>query len=412
MHRRLAALVAAGVFLLAALHTNSAAPNLQADGWSAPIALSSQSDWIGDVSLAVSADGTAHVVWDDGGQLFHAYGSPTVNPTPAAIAYGESPSLAGGAGSAALLAFASLAGEQYDIYVSHWDGAGWSLPTSVLPTDGDSFAPSADWNGTSGAVAWAETVEDSTEVYLSRSEDGGPWLGGAVPLAEGDAPDVCLDAQGVHVSFQARDPLTGRLDIWHTQYYGPDWSVPTAVSGMPDADSSGVRLACWGGQPHAAWQQAAEGGYNIWFAARSAEGWSLPEAASGGSDAFSPELAASAGSMHLAWAESSAVGYRPWAGDTWGAAVPLGPRDGEVLDVALDAAADGTVHLAWVEMQSDGTTQVFYSWRGSPVTPTPSTTLTRTSTPTSTPSPTPTSTATPRAVHRRFLPIVFRQSGF
>ncbi len=398
MRRRLIALAAAGAFLLAALHCYSAAHKLQADGWAAPIALSSESEWIGGVSVAVSADGTVHVVWEDGGQILHACGSPIVNSTPAAVAYGESPSLAGGAGSAAHLAFIALAGEQYDVYVSHWNGIGWSLPSSIMPTGGDSFAPSVDWNGTAGAVAWTEQVaEGSTEIYLARSEDGGPWLGGAVPNAGGDAPHVCLDAGGVHLSFQARDLLTDKLDIWYAYHDGTGWSVPTAVSGTPDADSSGGTLACWGGQPHAAWQQEVDGGYSIYFATRNVSGWSVPEPVSSGGDGFSPDLAADAsGGMHLAWAESNAVGYRPWAGDAWGAEAPIGPRAGEILDVALGAAPDGTVHLAWVEMQGDGTTQVFYSWRAAPVGPSP------------TPSPTPTS----QPAHRRFLPVIFRQSGF
>ena len=69
MRRGLLALTVLAACFVGAAHVYSTDSSLQADGWATPVVLSSASEWIGDVSLAASADGTVHVVWDDGGTL-------------------------------------------------------------------------------------------------------------------------------------------------------------------------------------------------------------------------------------------------------------------------------------------------------------------------------------------------------
>lgn len=375
-----------------------------ATGWSTPIPLGSASAGIADVSLAVSEAGVVHVVWEDDGRLLHAYGAPTVNPGAAEVALGMSPALIGGQGSAAHVAFADRFGAQMDIYEADWDGSGWSLPVSLLSTPEDSFAPAADRWDTLLAVAWTESGAAYDEIYLATRSSPGPWFGGAVPGASGNAADVCLDGQGIHLLFQQIDAGTLKQHLWYTVRIGMDWSLPVSVSNEPALNASAGRLACSAGSAHAVWQQETATGYRIYYAAGSSAGWGAAAQVSGPADAFSPDLAQGGdGSLHLAWAQADAVAYRRWSAGAWGATETV-PASGWIVDVAIGAAPNGTVHLAWAELGDDGLVRVMYAWRAA-VSPTPM--------PTATPTPTATKTATPTATRppaakRIFLPVVFR----
>ena len=397
---RRAVLVFTVLSLLAAASVQ-AGPNtvqLQSLGWSAPVPLSAVSAGIVDVSLAVSEGGTVHVIWDDGGRLFHAFGAPVAGSPASEIAYGESPALTGGQGSAAHLAFGAPAGSRNDVYASDWTGSAWSLPVGVLPTEGESSAPAIDRLGDQLAIAWAEAT-DLGDIYLATREGGGSWVGGAALGAAGGAPDVCLDAAGVHVLFQDRDPLTGKTDLWYALRNGRGWSLPVSVSNSPDWNSYAGRLACLAGQVHAIWQQATVSGYQIQHATGSGSGWGAATAVSAMGDAFSPDLAASGSTLHLAWAQTGVVAYRRWSGGNWGTVETMGVS-GYALDVAVGAAPDGTVHLAWVELGAGGTARVMYAWRAAAE---PTSTPTRTSTATITRTPTATSTWTATATQTRTL---------
>lgn len=380
-----------------------------ASGWSAPILLGAASAGIADVALAVSEAGVVHVVWEDDGRLLHAHGAPTVNPAAGEAAEGTNPALVGGQGSTAHLAFAAGFGGPMDIYEADWDGSAWSLPTSLLSTEGDSFAPAADRWDTLLAVIWTERGAAFDEVYLATRSSPGPWLGGAVPGVAGSAADGCLDGQGIHVLFQQMDPGTRKQQLWYTVRVGMGWTLPVSVSNAAAFNASAGRLACSAGSAHAVWQQETATGSQIYHAVGSSAGWESPVAMSGPA-AFSPDLAQGAdGSLHLAWAQKGAVAYRRWAGESWGAEETV-PASGFLVDVAVGAAPNGTVHLAWAELGDDGLVRVMYAWRAAG-TPTPTATATPSRTPTATATRTPSATPTatrPPIVRRIFLPVMFR----
>lgn len=391
------------LLITAAVRAQVGAP-ASAVGWSTPISLGSASAGIADVSLAVSEAGVVHVVWEDDGRLLHAYGAPTVNPGAAEAALGISPALTGGQGSAAHLAFANRSGSQMDIYEADWDGSGWSLPVSLLSTSQDSLAPAADRWDTLLAVAWTERGAAYDEIYLATRSGAGPWFGGAVPGTSGNASDVCLDGQGIHLLFQQIDTGTLKQQLWYTVRAGLGWSLPVSVSNAPDVHAMAGRLACSEGTAHAVWQQETATGYSIYYAAGSSEGWGTAAQVSGSANAFSPDwVQGGDGSLHLAWVQVDAVAYRRWRAGTWGA-IETVPASGWIMDVAVGAAPDGTVHLAWAELRDDSLVRVMYAWRAA-VSPTPTPTATRT--PTATKTATPTATRPPAAKHI-FLPVVFR----
>ncbi|GAB4506324.1 MAG: hypothetical protein Kow00123_04620 [Anaerolineales bacterium] len=390
MRRSIVAVCILCLLVTAAARAQVGAPApASATGWAAPIVLGSASGGIIDVALSVSESGEVHVVWEDGRRLFHAHGSPTVNPAAGEVAEGESPALVGGQGSAAHLAFAAELGGQADIYEADWAGGVWSLPVSLLSTVEGSLTPAADRLGTLLAVVWTEHSTAYDEVFLATRNGAEPWTGGAVPGVSGSAPDVCLNAQGVHVLFQQVDLLTRKTQLWYTARVGVDWSLPVSVSNAPAFSASAGRLACSAGSAHAVWQQETATGYQIYYAAGSSAGWGTAMPISDATDAFWPDMATGAdGSLHVAWAQTSAVAYRRWVAGNWGATETL-PVSGKVLDVAMGVSPSGVVHLAWAELGDDGLVQVMYAWRAADT-------------------PTPTATPTRTATRRVFLPVVFR----
>lgn len=373
---------------------------VQSAGWSVPVQLSAASAGIVDVSLAVSEGGMVHVVWEDEGRLFHAFGTPTIVSPAAETAYGESPDMAGGQGTTVHLTFAARSGSQLDVYESDWSSNSWSLPAGIMPTTDDSFAPAIARLGSELAVVWAEAT-DLGDLYLSTRTEGAAWVAAAISGASGSAPDICLDTRGIHVLLQDRDPVTGKADLWYTMQTGVNWSLPMSVSNSPDWNSSAGRLVCLAGQTHAIWQEATTSGYQIQYATGTSLGWGAATVISPPGDAFSPDMTASGADLHAAWAQTGAVAYRPWSGGVWGDIETLNVA-GYVLDTAVGVSPDGTVHLAWVELDSGGTTKVLYSWRaeGDP-TPAPTATSTHTASRTSAPTATPTATRTHTATATR-----------
>lgn len=390
MRRALALAIAFSVFLSLAASARAPLAASEAAGWAPAKPISAEAFLIGSVALAVSGNGTVHAVWEDGGQLLHAYGSPAVASSPAQFAYGESPALVGGSASAVHLAFTQEFGDVYNVYAADWNGSAWSLPTSPLSTPADSSAPSIARYGARTAIAWSDDTPDAPTVYLATRDGSAPWTAGPVDYAVGELPDICADASGTHLLFQSRDLLTDIPDVFYTRWSGISWTLPVSVSDTADVDAATLgRLGCLGSERLAAWQQQSRSAYRIYGATGSASGWSEPQVLSGSEQSFSPAIATAPDSAaHLAWAEPEAVGYRQRTGGVWQAIERLNRAPNSVVNVAVAVAPNGNVHLAWVEITEEGTSRVMYTWKQGtvPVTPTP--------------------TATPH--HRVYLPVIFR----
>lgn len=211
----------------------------------------------------------------------------------------EQPALALAPGGAVWLAWREGPNDAGEIYVSRWDGSGWSgagqPPRARLSaTPGESAEPQiavAPEAPASPCVAWLERTAAGPQIYLRRWEAGawaelggsgsGAGLSGAGPAAGAAAsrPALALGPQGPLVAW-AHD-LSGKRALRVRRWGGSAWeplgSGPTSAS---PATGSHPELALdEGGNPVVAWVQTRGGSQGIHLARWRGSAWeSLGEA--------------------------------------------------------------------------------------------------------------------------------------
>lgn len=325
-------------------------------------------------TLTVSPDGVVHVVWEEGPFLYHRYRDHGVWSQPAFVATGEAPALTIGPDGAVHLVWSNEFGGNYEIYYSVWDEAGWSLPRNVSHTSGVSLAPEVAV-GDDGVrhVVWTDNTPGYPVVYHASSSDGLIWSTFPIPSGSGLAPVVALGSQEtitrvLHVAWQDADEVTGRYEVFHTQWDGVDWSLPENVSDSPSRDSRLPDLTTGpDGKAHLVWEEVAEAA-EVYYSGGRQGAWSLQEDVSeSGVDSLLPSLAVDEeGNRHVAWDEVSEVLSRAWRGGSWGDRDMVAANPAGISDPALWVGPGPVLHIAWAEAGESGRWRVYYSFRRLP----------------------------------------------
>jgi lysophospholipase L1-like esterase len=309
-------------------------------GWQPARPLSASPEVFEDSpSLAFVPDGTsgettAWAAWaastgTDQAEIYvsHWLGDSWASPEPVpgtGMLRGDQPFLAAGPDGELWLAWIGHDGIDREVYVSHWDGASWSLPLLVGRDDQDPMAY-------------------DTHPRLAVDGSGRAWL--------------------VWVSYE------GSLnDEIHASYWdGSAWSPQQPIS-MPD-DTPDVWPAIAldaEGQPWVAWQGAETDDLGRWRIYLShwdsqVSSWSDESHASSSPhlplEERRPSLAFdSKGFLHLAWAvlgEGSGIARTIWDRDGW--AAPTWLETGAPVD-SLAVVAGGVPALYWLASAGDGAT--------------------------------------------------------
>ncbi len=362
--------------------------------WAEPINISNTAADSHSPAIAVDGNGVAHVVWEDGGEIYHSYGSDGSWSVPARVATGEEPAIAIDGSNTPHLVFSNEIGGNYEIYYCFWDGSAWSLPRNVSDTSGGSFAPDIAWamDGTIHVV-WADNTPGYSVIYHAYSTDGISWVSAPIPSATGSAPSVALGSDGlVHLVWQERDSPTSPYEIYHCQWDGEAWSLPENISDTPDDHSIAADIAAADdGTVHLVWQEMVGGKFEIYYSGGEGGFWSLPENISETpADSYLPRIAIDGdNNRHVAWDEGSVLLYRRWQTEAsdWSNVTGIGDDPHGIAEVALCVDAEGTVHVVWAEFVAANNWDIYYSYQ--------------------TPAPTPSPTATPTS-YRIHLPYIFR----
>lgn len=395
--------------------------------WSEPVALSDAQIEAPAPQVALSGDGTVHVVWQADEQVMHRRIQSAGPSTTVSAAYGYSPALAGGVGPAAHLAFLERTDGWTDVYYAAWDGESWSLPVNVSLTGSVLFSPSIAVDGATVRIAWADGALGDPMIFVAESTDGWSWTFSIVDGSWGaESVSLCVGPGAQpRVVWQAPDLLTDRYDVYYSQLGPAGWSLPESVSDTPDADSAAPRLVSVGGVNHVLWQESVGGRFEVWHVSGTVGAWSFPSAVSQGSDAALAPWAdvVLAGGVIACWTRPTGVQVRERTAGVWAAVETVATSVTGVLDARVAAAASGAVHLVWAAATGEGEWQVMYSRRdGGAGTPTPTVTGTRTASPTAThtaartatvtatQTATPTVTSTPRPQRRAWLPVVWHSA--
>jgi hypothetical protein len=316
-----------------------------------------------------------HVVWEEGGHVYHRMSHGGVWSSIRSIATGEQPSIVVDGSGMAHVVFVNEFDQNYEVYYCRWNGSNWSLPRNVSNTSGVSSAPSIAIEP-SGVlhVVWADNTPGYSVIYHAYW-NGTYWLNEPIPYATGGAPAIAVSASGlVDVLWQDRDAPDLPYEIYHSQWNGQEWSLPENLSDSASEQSIIPSVATdQNDQIHVTWQEKVNGRYVIYYTYGQVSYWSIPEPVSGDSaDAYLPiavvrpplqgNATASGGAVYVGWDESTLAVYRSKnaAGGEWSQpntllTDPLGVAE---LQLAMDGA--GLFHAVWSERIAADNWEIFY----------------------------------------------------
>jgi len=351
-----------------------------ASPWLAPVRLSPPGSEAGHPTLAISADGLVHVLWEDRGHLWYAAGHGSAWSAPVQQLSGITPELVR-AGDLLHLVYVNPVGTWRQIYYRTWHNGTWSIPRPLSSPGADCEQPRLAASPAGGlAVIWARSGSDWPVLYLATSADG---LRTELPLMLGDTPTqgrfpvLAVDPAGtLHAAWEAPSDGEPATEVYHAWRAAQDWfgafyvsDSPATPSTRPDAVADSV------GNIHFVWQEGGPNAGEIYYVAQgqgASEGLAI---SSSQGQARAPRLAIDGGdNLHVVWDEGTALHYRRGS-----AAAQLWQPDEtvatalEIRDAAVAVDAQGGVHVVWAAREPDGSLSIYYSQRaaGQPATATP-----------------------------------------
>lgn len=350
-----------------------AAPD--APTWSSPYNVSNSSDVESEMpALTVTDSGVAHVVWEEGGELYHSYRAAGSWSDPSQVPYtgtSEQPALEAGPGERVHLVYVDDVDIFYaDVFYTVWDGSTWSLPKNVSQT-----AESGEFSQVSGSpdialapdgsihVVAVEHTASGKKIFYGRSDDGSAWpVYAAISSAYGEDPSVDVaDRDTVYVAYKHET----EHDVYVLNGTISDWSLPQNISNTPGTFSTAPDLALGSnGAPEIVWQETLTDTHQILYSR--GEAWtSVIELSADSTGGFMPSLSIDIfGHRHVAWNDE---GYpfvirHTWTSDplTWSTPEPVYSTALPIEDVGLDVGRDGVVHAVWTEVRA-GNGEILYA---------------------------------------------------
>ncbi len=298
-------------------------------------------------AVAMTQQGSIHIVWEqDGGLWYRNWRNGAWSTIEQVAAEGETPTLAADPyGEIVYLAWGQEFGGNYEIFSRKWDSVnGWSASHNVSSNDGGSSSPDLAV-GRDGKVhlIWADTTPGASVLYHAISADGESWpVALPIPNAKGGEPAIAIDADGVlQVAWQYRASFAENLRIWTTSYENGAWQSPLALTDgarqafAPDMAANSGRVAL-------AWQE----GSDVKLASLRTNGWQVAVTQNGEDPAVTL-----AGNGGLEWAWETNAGLSSQFG--WDSlTTPASWSDPSGTDLALASAGDA-IGVVWVEKQGD-----------------------------------------------------------
>lgn len=304
-------------------------------------------------AVAVAADGTVHVAWEQADGIWYRRRLNQVWQNAVQVSVeGEHPAVAVSS-QRVIVAWSQEFGGRYEIFVRSWDDAsGWQNPLEVSHTDGSSVMPVLAV-GPSGDVhlLWADTTPGASTIYHAISSDGGLTWPVATPIADalGNNPTAVFDANGDLVAaWQYRASFAEKLRVWTSRYHDGVWSPPAPLT---DGSQHALAPALGAGdaQLALAWQEGDAVKLALW---RSND-WQLVAAQTGDR----PAVAITRQAV-VQWAWETADGLASQFGrDGWTTPVTWVQADPQSGDLVMAAHGDDIIR-AWTATQS-GASQVF-----------------------------------------------------
>jgi hypothetical protein len=369
------------VFFSRSYASPAARPFSQLNGsWATPVAISDGSE-PDNPDIAVCADGTVHVVWEQDRRIWHNYRAPGGDWQGPTVAFGSGvtelqyPTIAAaisGSECVVHLAWMQDWGATTDIFYARWESGDWQLSQNVSGTEGQSLHPDI-------------AVTSAGEPRIVWAEGGTPWVFLGVPgrsaapirgeFVKGDFPSLVIDTEDrAHFTWQRQDTLLDPPDIYYWWEGLELWEV--IISGPSDNPSSQPQIIMMAGKPLIIWLEKIGDRREI-YASQSTEfgNWEQPVSLCKSCEVkrgSPPAVAASNnGPVHVAWPDKNpdAIAYVTlWPVEgrlaLEGLSDPTFISNGgsEAQSPGVAVSLDGSrVYLVWVEADSDGSTRIYFT---------------------------------------------------
>ena len=320
-------------------------------------------------ATAMAPDGTLHVLWEEGTDIYHSYRRDGFWFLPERVATGERPSIVVDKEGTPHAIFSNEFGGNWEIYYVTWRYETWSLPRNISHTSGISGNPRLAMapDGTLHA-AWADTTPGYSVIYYARRL-GNYWVNNRIPSARGGAPTLVVDArERIHVAWQDQDTPFGAFDIYYSCWDGSDWSLPENISFNNSAHSAICDLGLdKDGTAHLVWEEQVDDGWQVFYCYGQVGFWSVPADISQAPQEchLAHIVVTPQDYLHVAWCEGTVVrsGRKGAAASGWFPAETIAGNALGVEDVALTAGDGGEVHAVWAARTATGQRDIFHGER-------------------------------------------------
>ncbi len=278
------------------------------------------------VTVVSTSSGETHVVWEEGGRLYHTWRDVRrVWHSPRLVYYGTSPSLAVDPHGVVHMVFAQDVIGNFEIYHTVFNGTMWSLPTNVSHTRAHSYSPHIGV-GPDGAlhVVWTDRTGGQDRVYHAILQ-GQVWVDAPLPNAWGKSPTLEIDTRNVgHVIWQQRN-IHGLWDVYHMSGISDVWQLPQNISDNSNANSVAPQAVVdredW---THVVWLEDAATGPRLMYSVGRDQGWLWPQSlARGPVEDVSLSTSEQGMYIHVWWADTQGWWERWRASTAWRWSAPL-----------------------------------------------------------------------------------------
>ena len=339
--------------------------------WSEAVNLSNSAADSRAPVVALAPDGTVHVLWEEGEEIYHSYRTGDSWASPTRVATGERPTLVVDGNGTPHALFANEFGGNWEIYYVRWDGSRWTLPRNISYTSGASGMPHIALapDGVLHAV-WADTTPGYSVIYHGRQQ-GMFWVNQPIPSARGSVPTLAIDRQGqLHVVWQDQDTPSSPFEIYYSRWDGEEWSLPENISATAGAHSAIADLCLdRQGTAYLVWEEEDDGGWQIYHSYGQVGYWSVPANISQSANEchLASIVVTPQDYLHVAWEEGTTLQSRRKGAKAsdWFPAETIATNPLGLGDVALAAASDGRVHAVWAGRMAGGQRDIFHSERPS-----------------------------------------------
>ncbi|NPA90588.1 MAG: hypothetical protein GXO55_03955 [Chloroflexi bacterium] len=327
-----------------------------------------------DVQVLALPSGAVHVVWEDGGWIYHAWQEPDgVWHAPTRIFFGITPAVAFDQDNVIHMVFVAKVVGNYEIYYTSFRDGHWSWPRPISFTPGASYSPRlAVTISPKGElhVVWNDTSKGRDIIYHAVFDhDRNIWLNAPLPSARGKSPIIYVDREGTfHVVWQGPD-ADGVRNVFYMYCQGGRWALPRNVSHSTHPSTGAQSVLDSQENIHIVWKEMTYAGNAMYYTVGRGDHWLRPERITVGHvDHVGVATSEHGHFVHIWWYDGETwwEQWRPVNAPAWSARIPLTQQTAAQIYIRFALENDERLRAIWNIQTSNGT-EVWYGEASTPV---------------------------------------------